>query len=177
VPADKREGLGAKKEHEGPKGVMKILKKPLRVLLVAAGANREYQFVRTMFVREVEKKRMELSVCLQLPPGQTAYRAGVVQDVPPERMLNGFPDTFKAKKDNMDLQSYDVIVAFDPDFKQLEAQQFKNLKAWAEAGGGLVLVGGYINTVELSGRRRAPTRRATSRCWTCCRWCWPTAAN
>src|SRR5262249_10773323 len=94
-------------------------------------------------------KRMELSVCLQLPPGQTAYRPGVVQDVPPERMLNGFPDTYKAKKDNMDLQSYDVIVAFDPDFKQIESQQFKNLKAWAEAGGGLVLVGGYINTVEL----------------------------
>lgn len=149
VPTDKREGLGAKKEHDGPKGVMKIIKKPLRVLLLAAGANREYQFVRTLFVREVEKKRMELSVCLQLPPGQTAYRAGVVQDVPPERMLNGFPDSFRTKKDNMDLQSYDVIVAFDPDFKQLEPGQIRNVKAWAEAGGGLVLLGGYINTVEL----------------------------
>ncbi|MGL4550904.1 MAG: vWA domain-containing protein [Gemmataceae bacterium] len=149
VPADRREGLGAKKEHDGPKGAMKVIKKPLRVLLVAAGANREYQFVRTLFVREVEKKRLELSVCLQLPPGQATYRPGVVQDVPPERMLNGFPDTFKAKKDGMDLQSYDVIVAFDPDFKQLEPPQVANLKSWAEAGGGLVLVGGYINTVEL----------------------------
>jgi len=149
VPVDKREGLGAQKEHVGPKGNMKIIKKPLRVLLVAAGANREYQFVRTLFVREVEKKRMELTVCLQVPPGQPADRKGVVQDVPPERLLSFFPDSFRAKKDLMDLQSYDAIVLFDPDFNQLEPAQFRNLKAWAEAGGGLVLVGGYINTVEL----------------------------
>jgi hypothetical protein len=149
VPVDKREGLGATKEHLGPKGGMKIIKKPLRVLLVAAGANREYQFVRTLFVREVEKKRMELTVCLQVPPGQPLDRKGVVQDVPPERLLSFFPDSFRAKKDNMDLQAYDVIIMFDPDFKQMEPSQFKNIKAWAEAGGGLILVGGYINTVEL----------------------------
>lgn len=150
VPTDKREGLDPKKKfHDGPRGVMKVIKKPLRVLLMAAGANRDYQFVRSMFVREVEKKRMELSVYLQLPPGEITYRPGRVQDVPPERMLNGFPDSFKAKKDVMDLQSYDVIVAFDPDWKQIQPDQIKLLKAWAEAGGGLILVGGYINTVEL----------------------------
>jgi hypothetical protein len=149
VPVDKREGLVGQKEHLGPKGNMKIIKKPVRVLLMAAGANREYQFVRTLLVREEEKKRVELTVCLQVPPGQPLDRKGVVQDVPPERLLSFFPDTFRAKKDNTDLQSYDVIVMFDPDFKQMEPSQFRNLKAWAEAGGGLVLVGGYINTVEL----------------------------
>ena len=129
---------------------MKVIKKPIRVLLLAAAANRDYQFVRTMLVREVEKKRIELAIHLQLPPGQDKYREGVVQDVPPNRLLTRFPDSFrKIKGDLYDLSSYDVIIGFDPDWKRLSGEQAKMLKDWCEKGGGLVLVGGYINTVEL----------------------------
>ncbi|MFO0844002.1 MAG: hypothetical protein U0797_16650 [Gemmataceae bacterium] len=148
VPTDKREGL-RKKEHESTKVGMKVIKKPLRVLLLAAAANREYQFVRSLLLRETEKKRMELSILLQIPPGESVRRPGVVQDVPPERMLAAFPDTFRKKKDLYDLSSYDVIVAFDPDWKQIQPDQLKLVKDWADKGGGLVLIGGYINTVEL----------------------------
>lgn len=148
VPVDKREGLRTKL-HESAKVGMKVIKKPLRVLLLAAAANREYQFVRSLLIRETEKKRMELSILLQVPPGETVRRPGVVQDVPPERMLASFPDSFRKKKDLYDLSSYDVIVAFDPDWKQIQPDQLKMMKDWADKGGGLVLIGGYINTVEL----------------------------
>lgn len=149
LPADKREGL-LTKVHLSSKLGMKVIKKPVRVLLVAAAANRDYQFVRSLLVREMEKKRLELTIYLQLPPGETKRRPGVVQDVPPERLLSVFPDSFRTKKNDLyDLTSYDAIVAFDADWKQLTVEQLKLVKEWAEKGGGLILVGGYINTVEL----------------------------
>jgi hypothetical protein len=149
VPVDKREGLG-KKFHESNKVPMKIVKKPLRVLLLAAAANRDYQFVRTLLIREMEKKRLELAIHLQLPPGETKRRTGVVQDVPPDKLLTAFPDSFRTKKgDPYDLSSYDVIIGFDPDWLQIQSDQIKMVKDWAEKGGGLILIGGYINTVEL----------------------------
>jgi hypothetical protein len=149
VPTDKREGL-RKKVHESDKVGMKVIKKPIRVLLLAAAANRDYQFVRTLLIREMEKKRLELAILLQNPPGQTGRRPGVVQDIPPERMLATFPDSFRKKKNDLyDLASYDVIIGFDPDWKQIQRDQIKLVKDWAEKGGGLILVGGYINTVEL----------------------------
>src|SRR5262249_25683224 len=130
VPVDKREGL-AKKFHTSDKLGMKVIKKPLRVLLFTAAANRDYQFVRSLLVREMEKKRLELAICLQPPPGTLKYREGVVQDVPKERMLTYFPDTFGKKKDLYDLSSYDVIVCYDPDWLRLEAPQIAMLKRWA----------------------------------------------
>jgi hypothetical protein len=154
VPVDKREGIVDKKFHESERSGMKVIKKPVRVLLMAAAANRDYQFVRTLLVRETEKKRMELAIYLQLPPGQLKAREGVVQDVPPERMLKAFPDTIGQKKGDLyDLTSYDVIVAFDPDWNQLTIDQVANLKKWADKGGGFVLIGGHINTLEISRPR------------------------
>jgi hypothetical protein len=167
VPVDPREGVlkdkkkdpktgkmieVVRKVHESDRSPLKVIKKPIRVLLVTAAANRDYQFVRTLLVREVEKKRIELAIYFQRVPGYNpaaAARTGVVQDVRPERLLRTPPDTYGVKKDLYDLSSYDVIVAFDPDWRQFTKPQIDNIKRWAEKGGGLVLIGGYINTVEL----------------------------
>ncbi len=150
VPVDRREGHPPEKKfHESPKTGMKVLKKPLRVLMVAAGANRDFQFVQVLLAREVDKKRMEMAVHLQMAPGETTPRTGKVQNVPPDRLLLSFPDTFRQKKDLFDLQSYDVLIMYDPDWKQITGEQVKNIKRWSDAGGGLILIGGYLNTVEL----------------------------
>ena len=45
--------------------VVSIIKKPLRILLVAGGPMKDYQFLRTLFVREKDAKRAELSIFLQ----------------------------------------------------------------------------------------------------------------
>lgn len=149
VPVDKREGL-KQKFHESTKVGMKVIKKPIRVLLVAASGNRDFQFVRSLLVRETDKKRLELAICFQLPPDEKTARTGVVMDIPPERLIRSFPDSFRKKKGDLyDLSSYDVIVAFDPDWKQITAEQIKLLKDWSDKGGGLVVIGGHINTVEL----------------------------
>jgi hypothetical protein len=156
VPVDKREGLVDKrtgkplKMHESNLVGMKVLKKPTRVLLFASAATRDYQFLRTLLVREVEKKRVEMAIHLQLPPGKLKRRPGVVQDVPPERLLSSFPDSFGAKSTSLDdLSSYDVIVCFDPDWRRLTEQQINLLYRWCKQGGGLVFLGGHFNTVHL----------------------------
>jgi hypothetical protein len=64
--------------------------------------------------------------------------------------LPAFPDKFGDKKGSLeDLSSYDVIVCFDPDWKQLTPNQTKLIANWARKGGGLVYLGGHFNTVNL----------------------------
>jgi uncharacterized membrane protein len=127
------------------------LSRPLRVLLFAGSATREYQFLRSLLVRESESKRVELSIHLQ-PPGKEK-RAGVVQDVPKERLLDTFPTQ---------LDGYDAIVAFDPDWTRLTAEAQTALQKWVQKGGGLVLIAGPINTIQLARpvqqRKLAPIR-------------------
>jgi hypothetical protein len=143
------------KEHLSETADLRVIKRPLRVLLFASAPTRDYQFIRTLLVREVEKKRAELTIHLQLPPGRTERRTGVVQDVPPDRLLPVFPDRLDAASDApdeklLDLAEYDVIIAFDPDWTQLSDAQLKLLEKWVDKGGGLILIGGPINTLQLA---------------------------
>jgi hypothetical protein len=153
VPKDRQE-LFAAKEHVSEKSFLRVIKRPLRVLLFASGPTREYQFLRTVLVREMEKKRVEVCVHLQPPPGRER-RPGVVQDVPPERMLGIFPNRLDAPSDKpdekyYDLGEHDVIIAFDPDWNQLTAEQLQLVNRWVAKGGGLIVLGGPINTLQLA---------------------------
>ena len=136
--------------------------RPLRVLLFASAPTREYQFLRSLLVQEMEAKRAELCVCLQPAPGREA-RSGVVQDLPAERVLPSFPARVKAadaKHRYSALESYDVIVAFDPDWSRLDADAFAALREWVKnRGGGLVLIAGPINTPQLARQRVADKLR------------------
>ena len=134
---------------------LKVVRRPLRVLFVAGAAGREYQFLRTLFSRETEKKRALLSILLQLPPGAATRRANIVQDVPKERLLENFPVRFtpsgdESKDDSTDLASFDSIVMFDPDWTQLDGSQLANLRLWVDNGGGLVVVAGPVNMLTLA---------------------------
>jgi len=154
VGRDKRELSPTAVASRGPVDI-RIEKKPLRVLLMAGAASREYQFVRNLFVRELEKKRAEVSIYLQLPGGALSKRGTLVQDVPPERMLDTFPDRFDTDSPDpaqrmLDLASYDCILAFDPDWSQLSDIQRNVLNNWVDRGGGLVIVSGPVNTLQLA---------------------------
>ena len=115
--------------------------RPPRVLLFASGPTREYQFLRTLLLKESDPKRVEVSVHLQPPPGRKEARPGVIQDVPKERLLASFPAR---------LEVYDAIVAFDPDWSRLSPDSLAVLKAWVERGGILIFTAGPIHTSELA---------------------------
>jgi hypothetical protein len=130
----------------------------LRVLLFADAPSRDYQFVRTLLTREVDAKRAKLSIYLQSSKGLE----DVQQDVDGSHLLNDFPNKLERPKDGkkedkskegdpMNLKSYDVIIAFDPEWKQLTKSQKELLKEWVEGdhGGGLIFYSGaaYMPTL------------------------------
>src|SRR5262249_10828173 len=127
----------------------------LRVLLVAGAPTRDYQFVRNLFVREQDKERATVCIYIQPPPGRTEPRTGIVQDVPPDRLLKAFPgETAGEARDEegtfYNLGSYDLIVAFDFDWGQLSAKQVRLLEQWVGRRGGLVVVAGPMYTGRLA---------------------------
>ena len=155
IAKDKREAF-ADAEHVRERPNIQVTRRPLRVLLVASGPNKDYQNLRTMLVREVQDARAELCVYLQ----NTAGEAGTaVQDVPPERLLGRFPNrlitTDQSKADPKErfynLNEYDIIVAFDPDWSELTREQAENVERWVtEQGGGLIYVADQVHTFQLA---------------------------
>ncbi len=157
IARDKRE-VFPDADHVSPPRVIQVIDRPLRVLLFAsAGGIIEYQTLRTLFVREVTQKRAELSICIQSEGGRDG---SAVQDLDdPNRLLTRFPDRLdtsgkapaKPEDKFYNLNEYDLIIAFDPDWSELSADTVKNIQAWVDnLGGGLILVAGPIHTFQLA---------------------------
>ncbi|MCZ2343686.1 MAG: hypothetical protein LC104_18110 [Bacteroidales bacterium] len=155
IARDRRE-IFSEPFHASPPRALQVIDKPIRVLLFAGGPSREYLTLLPLFVREVDAKRAELSVCLQTEGGREGT---AVQSVPPERLLNKFPtrlDTTNKATDRPEdkyynLNEYDLIVAFDPDWSELSEDQIKNLQSWVDnLGGGFVFVAGPIYSFQLA---------------------------
>lgn len=161
VPLDKRE-LPRKdektgepiKEHVSDNADMRVLKKPLRVLLFASVATQDYKFLRSLLVREMDKGRADLCIHLQTVPG-AERRTGIVQDIDAKRILPFFPTKRISPKGDdspyLALTSYDVVVSFDANWEDLSPDQTKLLADWVEKdGGGLVFIAGQIHTQEVA---------------------------
>jgi hypothetical protein len=156
VPRERHE-LFAGKEHVTDPASVQVVKKPLRVLLATGSpGTHDYQFTRNLFVREVDKRRAELSIFLQLPPSTVA---NLVQDVPPERLLKRFPGTLRAEDDPKEsaedkydnLAQYDLIIAFDLDWTQVSPEALGLLEKWVgQQAGGLVIVAGPVSMYQLA---------------------------
>ncbi len=154
IAKDKRE-LFADAEHLSAPRTIQVLDKPTRILLFAGGPTREYQTLRTLLVRETMQNRAELSICLQTEGGRDGTG---VQDVPAERLLTRFPSKLdlaavggKPEEKYANLNEYDLVIAFDPDWSELSPDQIKNLQTWVDnLGGGLIYVAGPLNTFQLA---------------------------
>jgi hypothetical protein len=125
--------------------------KPPRVLVFAAAPTPEYLFLVGHLLGEEKKGRADVTLCLQTP----ADKGGPQADVPDDRFLDGFPETLKAakpegKERDAALSAYDLIVAVDPDWSRLTAEQTALLGRWVEDGGGLIFVAGKAHVQELA---------------------------
>ncbi len=120
---------------------VEVVDRKLRILLFAGGPNREYRYLRNQLFRD---KDVKLDVLLQTsPPGP-----GISQDA--DRILAEFP----RKKE--DLDQYDGIVAFDPDWRVLDAEQVDLLEHWVgEDAGGLIVVAGPVYTATWASDPKA----------------------
>jgi len=155
IPKHKLEPASAA-EHVRVRPNVQVARKPLRILLWASGPTREYLQLKTVLVREAQESRAELSVCLQNEAGE---KGTAVQDVPPERMLARFPTRLDInakggadpKERFNNLNEYDLVIAFDPDWSEVSAEQADILRRWVqEQGGGFVYVAGPLHTFQLA---------------------------
>ncbi len=114
-----------------------VIKRRLKALVIAGGPMREYQFVRNLLHRDSE---IMLDVWLQ------SGQKGMSQDS--NQILSEFPSTPES------LFEYDVILAFDPDWDQMNAAQIELLDRWvAEQAGGFALIAGPVFTPRLAASR------------------------
>lgn len=113
-----------------------VVDRKTRVLILAGGPMRDYRFVRNMLYRHAA---VQTDVWLQ-----SADVSGAISQES-NRLLNGFPETRE------ELFEYDVVVAFDPDWKRLSADQIELLREWIFAqAGGLLLVAGDVYTRDVA---------------------------
>ncbi|GIW96048.1 MAG: hypothetical protein KatS3mg110_4089 [Pirellulaceae bacterium] len=121
-----------------------VLEQRTRVLIVAGGPTREYQFVRNLLYRD-----RDVITAVWLQSGEP----GISQEG--DELLFEFPRTWQ------EMSSYDCVLAFDPDWLQLDDDQVRLLERWvSEDAGGLLVVGGAIYTPEWTRLRRGSDPRA-----------------
>ncbi len=113
---------------------IEITDRRIRVMVMSSGPMRDYQFVRNTLYRH---SGIDSDVWLQ---SVTDENIGMVSQES-KKLLKEFPAT------EAELFEYDVIVAFDPDWSRLSADQQRYLNRWvAEHSGGLIVVDGEIYT-------------------------------
>ena len=113
---------------------VEVIDRQTRVLLMASGPMRDYQYLRNQLHRD---KSMTVDIVLQ------SAQPGISQDA--NKILDRFPATREA------LFPYDCIVAFDPNWTLLDADQAALIESWvAEEAGGLIVVAGPIHTSQLA---------------------------
>lgn len=122
---------------------IEVVDRVTRVLLMAGGPGREYQFMRNVLHRDPS---FEVDVLLG-----TAV-PGISQDS--RRILDAFPPADES------LAAYDAVVAIDYDWRQVEPAGWSRLERWvARESGGLFLVAGGIHMEGwLGDPRSAPLR-------------------
>src|SRR5690606_24733016 len=125
---------GVSKEHDPrdneKSATVQVVERKTKVLLIAGGPMREYQFFRNLLYRD---KDTTLHVLLQ-SASPSSYQEG-------DQMLDEFPRTPEEMFD------YDCVAAFDPDWRTLDDQQVDLLERWvAEKAGGLIVVAGPVYT-------------------------------
>jgi hypothetical protein len=153
---DRTEG----RAHLERTGGMRVLKKPLSVLVFTSSTSKDYEFLRELLIRETQKDLARVTVVLQpVNRDDTSHPPGTVQGLPEKRFRAEFPSLYRpdvpitepeSEEAINDLASYDVIVALDPDWTRIRDVTGQNIARWVENGGGLVVVGSTRYTKRLS---------------------------
>jgi hypothetical protein len=144
------------KEHKSEAITVKIIKKPIRVLLFASAPTRDFQFLMNQLIRD----KADISIVIQNDGGMKGP-ISLLDD--PNRILSRFPDKLNVGDDSgvdekekwYNLAKYDTVIAFDPDWAQLKEEQLKMIQTWVELNaGGLLYIAGPFYTRKLAVAQR-----------------------
>lgn len=124
-------------DNEKPLPPIEIVERKTKVLMVAGGPMRDYQFVRNLLHRD---RSIELNVWLQSGDPLISQESNkVLQEIP---------------KTREELFQYDVMIAFDPNWSKIPSATQQLISEWLyQQAGGMILVAGQVNTPALSSPR------------------------
>ncbi|MDR2705090.1 MAG: hypothetical protein LBC02_04855 [Planctomycetaceae bacterium] len=111
---------------------IEIVDRKDRVLLFASTPSRDYQFLCSQIYRD---KSMLVDVYLPWARPDISQNA--------DKILERFPST------RTEMSEYNIVVAFDPNWRELSDEQIDVLEFWvARQGGGLILFAGTIHQAD-----------------------------
>ncbi|MFO1020542.1 MAG: vWA domain-containing protein [Planctomycetales bacterium] len=124
-------------DNEKPLPPIEMVERKTKVLMVAGGPMRDYQFVRNLLHRD---RSIELNVWLQSgDPLISQESSKVLQEIP---------------KTREELFQYDVILAFDPNWNKIPPATQQLISEWLfQQAGGMILVAGQVFTPTLASPR------------------------
>lgn len=124
-------------DNEKPLPPIEIVERKTKVLMVAGGPMRDYQFVRNLLHRD---RSIELNVWLQSGDPLISQESNkVLQEIP---------------KTREELFQYDVIIAFDPNWAKIPPATQQLISEWLyQQAGGMILVAGQVYTPTLASPR------------------------
>jgi uncharacterized membrane protein len=121
---------------------VKVIERKNRILIVAGGPTREYQFVRNLLYRD---RDVESHVLLQSGSRRSSQEA--------QSLVDEFP------RDLNELSQYDGILAFDVDWTSIPESSVQNLERWvAEQAGGFLMVAGSVEMPKWLSRSASSIR-------------------
>lgn len=127
--------------------LVEVIERKNRVLILAGGPTREYQFVRNLLYRD---RDVESHVLLQSGSENSSQEA--------QQMLSEFPT------DRTAISQYDAVLAFDADWTQIPDRSVEALEKWvAEQAGGFLLVSGTVEMPKWVARSASGTRSSMLR--------------
>ena len=117
---------------------VEVTDRRIKVLVISSGPMREYRFVRNTLFRHTG---IDSDVWLQTITDENVSM--VSQEA--TKLLTEFPASAA------ELAKYNVIVAFDPDWKRLSTEQRQFLNQWVHRdAGGMIAVAGELHTPQLA---------------------------
>lgn len=126
---------------------VEVIERKNRVLILAGGPTREYQFVRNLLYRD---RDVESHVLLQSGSPRSSQEA--------QELLTEFPS------DRAGLSKYDAVLAFDADWTQIPDRSVDALEKWvAEQAGGFLMVAGSVEMPKWVARSASGSRAVALR--------------
>ncbi len=87
------------RDHLEKTGGIRVLKKPLSVLIFTSSASKDYQFLRELLIRETQKDLARLTLVFQTTDAKdSTHPIGVVHGVPERRLADRVPDRLSARQ-------------------------------------------------------------------------------
>ena len=126
---------------------VEVIERKNRVLILAGGPTREYQFVRNLLYRD---RDVESHVLLQSGSSRSSQES--------QQLLTEFPT------DRAELSKYDAVLAFDADWTRIPERSVEALEKWvAEQAGGFLMVAGSVEMPKWIARSASGTRASNLR--------------